>query len=730
MDAVTETELGDLRATVNKLLTAPTGDLWTRLAAAGFATLLVEAGDSGLRVVAAVAEQLGRALADVPFVTTSGGVAAIVRTQPQLAARLDRGAALAIPSSVGIGSHNQTHPVLRNGTVTGVVHNALADPRSAFFIVPATDDGELCLLVVESSDAQLIEVASVDSTRPLTTLRLENCPAQLLIRGATAREALADAIRIETVVLSAEMIGAAEAALEEIQAFVTQRVAFGRLLATHQAIRHRCVDRFVEIAAARALLADASDPLSVALLKLAAGRALTKVAEDSTLLQGAIGFTWEGSSHRYRRRALVDCAIRGDEADLSRLLDEHLAEPIQPQIPDDTFSRTATAWLDAAAPAFGHEVDDRGYFGVLDEQQLADRLTRARGWEHAKCEAGWAGLAVPTEYGGQGRSAYEAGVFALLESGYRLPHVQFEITRAVVLPALLAWGSEAQKCFHLPRILDGTDLWCQLSSEPEAGSDLGMLAVKAARTDRGWRISGQKIWTSGAQWADFGLLLARSDPEQPKHRGISAFVVPMDAPGIEIRPIRQATGYAGFCEVFFDDVELAADSIVGVPGNGWAVAMATLTNERQALSGSGIPFDRIFRLAREVGASEVARFHLRELFVSLRGLQAMTRASLAALRMGTTPGPEASISKLLTGQAAHHGAAAVTAMLGTALAARPEWSDFVLGNVGLRIGGGTEEVQKNVIADRILHLPREPRGAADIPWIRLARTHPTTSGKV
>jgi alkylation response protein AidB-like acyl-CoA dehydrogenase len=611
------------------------------------------------------------------------------------------------------------------------VYDALADPRSGFFVVPATDDGELCLVVVERADTQVIEVASVDSTRPLATLRFENSPAEILIRGAAAREVLADAIRIETVVLCAEMIGAAEAALEEIHAFVTHRVAFGRALATQQAVRHRCVDRFVEIATARALLADASDPLSTALLKLAAGRALTNVAEDSTLLQGAMGFTWENSSHRYRRRALVDCSIRGDEADLSRFVDEQLAKPIQSRFPEDDFSRAATAWLDTAASAFGDEADDRGYFGVLDERQLADRLTRARAWERHKHEAGWAGLAVPTKYGGQGRSAYEAGVFALLESGYRLPHVQFEITRAVVLPALLAWGSEAQKRLHLPRILDGTDLWCQLSSEPEAGSDLGMLAIKAVQTDRGWRISGRKIWTSGAQWADFGLLLARSDPEQPKHRGISAFVVPMNAPGIEIRPIRQATGYAGFCEVFFDDVELPADALVGAPGNGWSVAMATLTNERQALSGSGIPFDRIFGLAREVGASEVAGLHLRELFVAMRCLQAMTRASLAALRAGTTPGPEASISKLLTGQAAHHGAAAVAAMLGPALAARPEWSDFVLGNVGLRIGGGTEEVQKNVIADRILRLPREPCGTADLPWNRLARTHPTTtSGKV
>jgi alkylation response protein AidB-like acyl-CoA dehydrogenase len=180
--------------------------------------------------------------------------------------------------------------------------------------------------------------------------------------------------------------------------------------------------------------------------------------------------------------------------------------------------------------------------------------------------------------------------------------------------------------------------------------------------------------------------------------------------------------------VFFDDVELPADAIIGAPGNGWAVAMGTLMNERQALSGSGVPFDRIFELAREVGGSDLARSHLRELLLSMRCLHALTRAALT----GRTAGPEASISKLLTGRAANQGAAAVAAILGTALAARPEWSDYVLGNVGLRIGGGTEEVQKNVIADRILHLPGEPRGEADMPWSRLPRTIPrqtTTSRK-
>ncbi|MDX6259497.1 MAG: hypothetical protein QOH84_1185, partial [Kribbellaceae bacterium] len=247
MDGMTEADLGELRSTVEKLLAAPgeATSRWVRLASAGVATVLIEAGESGMRVLAGVGEQVGHALSDVPFVTIAGGVAAVVRTAPQsstrseLLAGLDEGvtAALAVPSSFSVVSARLPLPALESGSLSGTVYDVLADPLTRLFIVPCTDGDEPCVAVVDAGDVQVSEAANLDPTRRLVTIRFDKSQAHLLQRGGAVPRAVADAVRVETVALSAEMIGAAEAALEETVTFVSGRVAFGGLLAEQQAVR-------------------------------------------------------------------------------------------------------------------------------------------------------------------------------------------------------------------------------------------------------------------------------------------------------------------------------------------------------------------------------------------------------------------------------------------------------------------------------------------------------------
>lgn len=367
----------------------------------------------------------------------------------------------------------------------------------------------------------------------------------------------------------------------------------------------------------------------------------------------------------------------------------------------------AAAWLREHAPAF--EMSGPVPYSPFEPMApAAERalLDHGRRWQAHKAGHGWAALSLPPALGGRGLSRAADVRFWDEESHYHLPTHLFEVTTRMVLPTLVGWAPE--KAAEIGRLVTGEDLWCQLFSEPEAGSDLAAIRTRARRTaDGGWQVRGQKTWTSWAHLADRGYLLARTGGEG--HPGLSAFTIDMRAPGVSVRPITQATGAATFNEVFLDDVVLPPDACLGPPGSGWAVAMTTLMNERLAVGPDQIPFEPLRDEAAArglLGDPEVA--------AALGGVRArriiveqLRRRIVHAVESGADPGPEGSVAKLYLADGVRAAAAVGRLLQGPDLAVESPLSRFSLAWPGIKNAGGTDEIQKSIVADRVLRLPRE-----------------------
>jgi alkylation response protein AidB-like acyl-CoA dehydrogenase len=367
----------------------------------------------------------------------------------------------------------------------------------------------------------------------------------------------------------------------------------------------------------------------------------------------------------------------------------------------------AAAWLWEHAPAF--EVPGPvpySPFEPMAPQEERALLELGRRWQAHKARHGWAALSLPPALGGRGLSRAADVRFWDEESRYRLPTHLFEVTTRMVLPTLVHWAPE--KAGDIGRLVTGEQLWCQLFSEPDAGSDLAALRTRARRTaDGGWRVRGQKIWTSWAHLADRGYLLARTGGEG--HAGLSAFTIDMRAPGISVRPITQATGATTFNEVFLDDVLLPPDACLGPPGSGWAVAMTTLMNERLAVGPDQIPFAPLREEAEARGLLDDS-----EVAAALGGVRArriiverLRRRIVHAVESGADPGPEGSVAKLYLADGVRAAAEVARLIQGPDLAVESPLSRFSLAWPGIKNAGGTDEIQKSIVADRVLRLPRE-----------------------
>jgi alkylation response protein AidB-like acyl-CoA dehydrogenase len=380
------------------------------------------------------------------------------------------------------------------------------------------------------------------------------------------------------------------------------------------------------------------------------------------------------------------------------------------------FTARVRQWLRANAPRFEDPPPHRvSLYAAMSEAEEDDQVARARAWEAHKHAQGWSGLAVPREYGGAGLGIVEDLIFAEEEAGFRLPLDVFSITRGMVVPTLLRWGGEAACALHLPPMLRGEMLWCQLFSEPDAGSDLASLRSRARRgDDGGFVVDGQKVWTSHAFHADWGYLLARTGTDRPPQAGISAFVLDMRSPGVEVRRLVQLTGRSTFNEIFLSAVRLEPAALLGPLDGGWQVATTTLMNERVAPVQAYVPFDQLFAMVRSSPAADDALVldRLARVYTWRRVITLLRARSLDAVREGRQPGPEGSVVKLLLGWALDEAAAVAMGALGDSGAALGTWSEFALASPGLRIGGGTEDVMRNLIAERVLGMPREPRGTS------------------
>jgi alkylation response protein AidB-like acyl-CoA dehydrogenase len=356
-----------------------------------------------------------------------------------------------------------------------------------------------------------------------------------------------------------------------------------------------------------------------------------------------------------------------------------------------------------------------------------DDVPARREWQRKLAEAGLAAVTWPAEYGGQGLGPLHQVVLNQEIGRAGVPGIFDVIGVGMLGPTIIAHGSEDQKQRHLGPMLTADEVWCQLFSEPAAGSDLAGVQSRARRADDGsWRLSGQKVWTTNAQHAAFGLLLARTDAGVPKHKGLTMFVVPMDAGGVTVRPLRQVSGDAHFNEVFFDDVHLPPGSEVGAVDGGWGVAMTTLMFERVAIGLGGEGFGwRADRFAHALShdaaavADREVRHRFGEIATEFLALRFLGYRTLTTLQEGRIPGPEAALAKVTTIRAAIAAGDLICDVLGPEALDDDRFGELVSDMPGLKSAGGTEEILRSMVGERVLGLPPEPRLDKALPFNEL-----------
>jgi alkylation response protein AidB-like acyl-CoA dehydrogenase len=401
---------------------------------------------------------------------------------------------------------------------------------------------------------------------------------------------------------------------------------------------------------------------------------------------------------------------------------------------DDTpqeaaFRKKARAWLEKNAKL--RAPDDSA--DELSERDDPGAIKAAKAWQAKKFDEGWAVLTWPKEAGGQALSRVENVVWNQEEAKFKTPINIYGIGHGMLGPTLMAHGTPEQKAKYLKEMARGQVVWCQLFSEPAAGSDLAGLRTSAVRDGDDWVLNGQKIWSTGAQYCDLGMIVTRTDPNAAKHAGLTYFIVDMKAKGIEVRPIKQINGGSGFNEVFFKDVRVPDSNRLGAVGDGWRVALTTLMNERVAIGAGGGAgrFRELLNLARQSrrgGRSALedsaVRQKLADFYIKSQGLKYTGMRTLTALSQGQTPGPEGSIGKAIGAPLSQQMAAFALELQGAMAGVHEEdvvpqealWQDAYLGSPGIRIAGGTDEILRNIIAERVLRLPPEIRVDKDRPF--------------
>ncbi|MFG2622368.1 acyl-CoA dehydrogenase [Streptomyces sp. NPDC048507] len=682
---------------VRKLLDSPprTGvrpAYWDGLAAAGLLAPHLEGGT--LLDLAVVVEEAARAALPGPFLPSA--LASVL---------LDRAGAEPLDGRIGavaLGPGSLTAVAVEGG---GHMLDGLAPP------VLGAGEADLVLLAAEAAhgtrwfavDAAALDVRThegADPTRPTAEVRARGAvvPAGRLLEldAALVRD-------LACVLFAADACGTAAWAVHTAAEHAKVREQFGRPIGRFQGVKHLCADMLVRLEAARALAWDAAnsageEPRVRSLVAaLAAGTALDAAhscAKDCIQILGGIGFTWEHDAHIHLRRALVARQLLGPgdghRIRAARLAADGARRELRLELPP-----SAEAHRPAARAA---ALDARGLDPAAARRVLAP--------------TGYAAPYLPRPYGlGAGPAEQLVVQQELKEAGVVLADLGIATW---VVPSLLAYGSDAQRAAYVLPTLRGDTTWCQLFSEPDAGSDLAALRTRAERLpDGSWRVNGQKVWTSSAHTADFGILLARTDPEAPKHKGLGYFVVDMkNTPGIDVRPLKEITGEALFNEVYFDDVVLPADALVGAADGGWKVARNTLGNERVHMADQ-MTFDTGLEalIGRCADLDGSYRARIGALAAEAHALACIGLRTTLQQVSGLEPGAGASVRKLVQTPHQQRTAELALELLGPAGAVREGAGERAVHGMlmsrCLTIAGGTTQVQLNVVAERILGLPRD-----------------------
>jgi 3-oxochol-4-en-24-oyl-CoA dehydrogenase len=666
--------------------------LWKEIVATGWLGLHLDerfGGQGyGLPELTIVLEQLGRAAMSGPFLPTVAvsAVIAEVGSDEQRGRWLPR----LVSGDVVAGICTNSDAVVQDSVISVAGVAALADAAADLFLLPVGND---LVLVRTGAGVSTRTVDSADQLlRPVAVLSLTSAPVVEVFPGAARIAA-----RILRLLAAAEAVGGLGACTETAASYAATREQFGRPIGSFQSIKHHCANMLVDTELAIAATWDAARAVGAEAelaMTMAAGHALTayqRVALQNVQVHGGIGYTWEHDAHLYIRRATVLQAFAGDQDAL----------------------RDKVIELQANGVRRGHSVDLPE--GAEQYRQAAldfrSELEMAKGDDRQKlwARSGYLQPHWPAPYG-RGADSVEQLVIEDALSGLDKPSLGLG---EWVVPTLLQHGSAEQVERLLWPSLEGEVRWCQLFSEPGAGSDAAAVATKAKRVDGGWVLTGQKVWTSDAAICQRGLATVRTDPQVPKHKGITAMIIDLADPAVRIRPLTEITGETLFNEVFFNDVFVPDHDVVGAVNAGWTVAMAAFGNERVSIGGGSVTMtadaliDLLARhrpgdtgLARDVGALLIEAYTLATL--NLR------QAARAVFDSG--PGIEGNIAKLFGAEHAQRVAELGLRLAGPAvlIGGEPEVLHDYLFSRCLTIAGGTSEIVRNLIAERILGLPRDP----------------------
>lgn len=665
----------------------------------------------GILELAVVLAEFGYGAVPGPFVPSAIASALIAAHDPQakVLAELATGAAIAayaLDSGLTATRHGD---VL---VIRGEVRAVPAAAQASVLVLPVAIESRDEWVVLRNDQLEIEAVKSLDPLRPIAHVRANavDVSDDALLSNLTMTTAHA----LMSTLLSAEAVGVARWATDTASAYAKIREQFGRPIGQFQAIKHKCAEMIADTERATAAVWDAARALddageSSSDVEFAAAVAATlapataqRCTQDCIQVHGGIGFTWEHDTNVYYRRALMlaACFGRGSEYP-QRVVDTATTAGMRPVDID----------LDPSTEKLRAQI--RAEVAALKAMPREPRTV-------AIAEGGWVLPYLPKPWG-RAASPVEQIIIAQEFTAGRVKRPQIAIATWIV-PSIVAFGTDNQKQRLLPPTFRGDIFWCQLFSEPGAGSDLASLATKATRVDGGWRITDQKIWTTGAQYSQWGALLARTDPSAPKHNGITYFLLDMKSEGVQVKPLRELTGKEFFNTVYLDDVFVPDELVLGEVNRGWEVSRNTLTAERVSIGGSDstflptlgefVDFVRDYRFEGQF--DQVARHRAGQLIAEGHATKLLNLRSTLLTLAGGDPMAPAAISKLLsmrTGQGYAEFAVSsfgTDAVIGDTERLPGKWGEYLLASRATTIYGGTSEVQLNIIAERLLGLPRDP----------------------
>ncbi|MDP7704357.1 acyl-CoA dehydrogenase [Mycobacterium sp. TY815] len=660
----------------------------------------------GILELAIVLAEFGHGAVPGPFVPSAIASALIAAHDPdaKVLAELASGAAIgAYALDSGLTATRQGDVLVIRGEVRAVP----AAAQASILVLPVAIDSGEEWVVLRSDQLEIRPVRSIDPLRPVADV----CANAVEVGDdvVLADLSMTKAHALMTTLLSAEAVGVARWATETASAYAKIREQFGRPIGQFQAIKHKCAEMIADTERATAAVWDAARALdetgedthvafAAAVAATLAPAAAQRCTQDCIQVHGGIGFTWEHDTNVYYRRALLLAACFGRASEY-------------PQRVVDTATTTGMRAVDIDL-----DPDTEKLRAEIRAEVAAFKEMDREARKVAIAEAGWVLPYLPKPWG-RASSPVEQVIIAQEFTAGRVKRPQVGIA-AWIIPSIVAFGTEEQQQRFLPPTFRGEMVWCQLFSEPGAGSDLAGLSTKATKVDGGWRITGQKIWTTAAQFSQWGALLARSDPNAPKHQGITYFLLDMKSEGVTVKPLRELTGQEFFNTVYIDDVFVPDEYVLGEVNRGWEVSRNTLTAERVSIGGSDLNFlaslPQFVEFVRDGHFDQVARHRAGQLIAEGHAAKVLNLRSTLLTLAGGDAMPSAAISKLLSMRTGQGYAEFAVSSFGTdAVIADPntpqgKWGEFLLSSRATTIYGGTSEVQLNIIAERLLGLPRDP----------------------